>query len=193
MRIRTIRLLGAAVLGVLLGGASARADIALFSAYHDNVARAAALSDVPAVRHLLSQGNNPNNDVDDSGRTAMHLAALNGNIQIVAILIKAQAKVDVTDPLGNTPLFYAAERNQLDIAQLLMDVGAEVDKQNKNGMTPLMVAASRGNIAIVQALLAKGANPRKADFTGRDAVGWAQDSHKPVVVQTLQRAAVANR
>ena len=75
------------------------------------------------------------------------------------------------------------------MAQLLLDVGAAVDPENKNGMTPLMIAASRGNAAIVQALLAKGANVRKADFTGRDALGWAAESHRPVIVQMLQRAA----
>jgi len=42
-------------------------------------------------------------------------------------------------------------------------------------------------------LLAKGANPSKTDFTGRDAVGWAGDSHRPVVVQALQRAAAGKR
>jgi hypothetical protein len=40
----------------------------------------------------------------------------------------------------------------------------------------------------VQALLAKGANPRKTDFTGRDALGWAQDSRRAAIVQVLQRA-----
>lgn len=189
---RLCRLLGGAALVLVLGFTTARADLALFSKYHENVARAALLNDAYAVRQLLGQGNNPNNDVDDSGHTALHIAAINGNLQIAAILIKAKAKLDVTDPLGNTPLFYAAERNQVEMAQLLLDVGAEVDKQNKNGMTPLMIAASRGNIGIVQPLLAKGANPRKADFTGRDAIGWAAESHRPVVTQALQRA-VANR
>ncbi len=74
------------------------------------------------------------------------------------------------------------------MVQLLLDVGAAVDPENKLGMTPLMIAASRGNAAIVQALLAKGANVRKADYTGRDVLGWAGDSHRPVVVQMLQRA-----
>ena len=60
-------------------------------------------------------------------------------------------------------------------------------------MTPLMIAASRGDLEIVKALLAKGANPSKTDFTGRDAVGWASDSRRPLVVQALQRAAVAKR
>jgi ankyrin repeat protein len=52
-----------------------------------------------------------------------------------------------------------------------------------------MLAASRGSMALVQALLAKGANVRKTDFTGRDALSWAAESHRPAVVQALQRAA----
>jgi ankyrin repeat protein len=44
-------------------------------------------------------------------------------------------------------------------------------------------------MALVQALLAKGANVRKTDFTGRDALSWAAESHRPAVVQALQRAA----
>ena len=52
-------------------------------------------------------------------------------------------------------------------------------------MTPLMLAASRGGVAIVQALLAKGANVRKTDYTGRDALDWAAESHRPAIVQLL--------
>jgi hypothetical protein len=40
----------------------------------------------------------------------------------------------------------------------------------------------------VRALLAKGANPAKTDYTGRDALGWAEDGHRPAVVQAIARA-----
>jgi ankyrin repeat protein len=56
-----------------------------------------------------------------------------------------------------------------------------------------MMAAGRGDLEIVRALLAKGANPSKTDFTGRDAVGWASDSRRPLVIQALQRAAATKR
>ena len=101
--------------------------------------------------------------------------------------------VGATDKLGNTPLHYAADRNQVEMAKLLLDLGAAADPVNRNGMTPLMIAAGRGDLEIVTALLAKGANPNKTDFTGRDAIGWASDSRRPIVVQTLQRAAVGKR
>jgi len=56
-----------------------------------------------------------------------------------------------------------------------------------------MIAANRGNLDVVQALLAKGASVNKTDFTGRDAAGWALESHRPAVVQAIKRAQTAKR
>jgi len=189
---RIFALLGIVGVALLLAPGDARAQFNLFDSYYDNVARAAAQNDAGKVRRLVGSGSSPN-QTDDQTRTGLHVAAINGNLQIAAILIKAGAKTDVTDKLGNTPLHYAADRNQVEMAKLLLDLGAAPDPVNRNGMTPLMIAAGRGDLEIVTALLAKGANPSKTDFTGRDAVGWAGDSRRPVVVQTLQRAAVGKR
>jgi len=180
-----------AVAALLFAAGDARADMALFGSYWNNVARAAAANDALKVRELL--GEQSPNQVDDEGRSGLQIAAINGNLQIAAILIKAGASLDQKDKLGNTALHLAVDRNQVEMAQLLIDVGAALDADNRNGMTPLMLAASRGNAAIVQALLAKGANARKTDFTGRDALSWANDSRRPAVVQLLQRAVAAKR
>jgi ankyrin repeat protein len=189
---RIVPLLGAAGLVLLLAASNTRAQFNLFDSYYDNVARAAAQNDAGKVRRLVGSGSSPN-QTDDQTRTGLHVAAINGNLQITAILIKAGAKVDITDKLGNTPLHYAADRNQVEVTKLLLDVGAVPDPVNRNGITPLMIAAGRGDLEIVTALLAKGANPSKTDFTGRDAVGWAGDSRRPIVVQALQRAAAGKR
>ncbi len=188
-RARLRRLGGAVVVALLtMAAVGARADFSPFSSYHDNVARATAQNDVFRVRQLVGSGTSPN-QVDDNGRTGLQIAAINGNLQIAAILLKASAHLDLKDKLGNTALHYATDRNQVEMVQLLLDVKAAVDPENKNGMTPLMIAASRGNIEIVQALLAKGANVRKIDFTGRDALSWATEGRRPAVIQALQRAA----
>jgi ankyrin repeat protein len=192
MRIRPSRFLGLAVLLLIGGSPGARADISSmlnpFSAYQNNVARAAGQNDVGHVRRLLSDGNSPN-DADEGGRTGLHIAATNGNIQIVAILIKGGATVNQRDGLGETPLHYAAEHDHVEILKLLLDVGATIDSQDKNGMTPLMLGARNGQIEIVRTLLARGANPNKSDFTGRDAASWALDGHKQSVVQLIKQAA----
>jgi ankyrin repeat protein len=192
MNTRRTALLALAALAAVMGSPCSRADINLFGDYWENVARAAAQNDAARVRSLLGSGGNPN-QADEQFRTALHYAAMNGNLTIVAILIKASAKLDAKDKLGNTPLHLAADRGQTEAVQLLLDVGAPVDPENKNGMTPLMIGANRGNFEIVQALLAKGASVTKTDFTGRDAAGWAAESHRPAVVQAIKRAQSAKR
>ena len=188
MKSRVAFLFAIAALVLLLGAEGARADFNPFNVYYDNIARAAADNDANKVRQLVTSGNSPN-ETDEETRTGLHVAAIKGNLSIVAILIKAKARLDITDKLGNTPLHYAADRDQVEMVKLLIDAGASPDPTNRDGVTPLMMAARRGNLELVSALLAKGANPRKTDFTGRDALGWASDSRRPLVVQALQRAA----
>jgi uncharacterized protein len=176
------------VLVVFASAAHAQLNISPFSAYYANVARAAAKNDAEAVRRLVGGGDGNPNQTDDSSRTAMHYAAINGNLQIMAILIKANAKLNPVDSLGDTPLHLAVEQNQSEAAKLLLDAGAEVDPRNKDGLTPLMIAAGHGDLEIVRVLLAAGANPSKTDYTGRDALSWAQDGHRPAVVDAITRA-----
>ncbi|HEY3910632.1 MAG TPA: ankyrin repeat domain-containing protein [Stellaceae bacterium] len=189
MGTRRTALLGLTAFAAVIGGASAtHAAISLFGDYYENVARAAAQNDAALVRQLVGSGEGNPDMTDDQSRTGLHYAAMNGNLQILAILIKAKAKLNLEDKLGDTPLHLAAEQGQTEAAKLLLEVGAEVDPQNRDGMTPLMIAASRGNLELVRALLAKGASVAKTDYTGRDALGWAQDGHRPAVVQAITRA-----
>jgi len=198
MKARLVLLFTFAVLGLAASLSGARAEglsdaLNPFSNYYNNVARAAEKNDVAQVRSLLASGNNPNQAEGDSLQTGLMWAAINGNIQITAILLKANARPNDRDKLGNTALHYAAIHNQLEILKLLVQVGAGIDEQNHDGMTPLMLAAQKGEVEIVRTLLADGANPNKSDFTGRDALGWAQDSHRPALVELLKDAALRKR
>ena len=189
MSTRRTAVLGlAALVGVSGAASAAHAAINLFGDYYQNVARAAAQNDAELVRQLVGSGEGNPDMVDENSRTGLHYAEMNGNLQILAILIKAKAKLNIEDKLGDTALHLAAEQGQTEIAKLLIDAGARLDIENHSGMTPLMIAASRGNLELVRALLAKGASVTKTDYTGRDALGWAQDGHRPAVVQAITRA-----
>jgi uncharacterized protein len=171
-----------AMLLVATVGASGAED------YNGNPARAARQNDAEAVREMLTGGDSSPNQTDEESRTALQYAALNGNLEIIAILIKAGAKLDLADPLGNTALHLATDRNQTEAGELLLAAGAEVDPQNHDGMTPLMIAASRGDTQLALYLLAKGASTTITDFTGRDALAWAEEGHHPAVAAALRRA-----
>jgi len=189
----------AALAMLALAGLShgARADLSdklnPFGSYYNNVARAAETNDAVQVRRLLSSGNNVNEVEADNQRSALQWAAINGNLQIAAILIKASARLEDRDLLGNTALIYAADHDRLEMVKLLLDVGAQIDGQNKDGMTALMLAAKNGEVEIVRVLLARGADPNKSDYTGRDAQGWALESHRTTVVTMIKDAGTKKR
>ena len=100
--------LGIIGLALLLGISRTHADFNPFNAYYDNIARAAAENDANKVRQLITSGSNPN-ETNEETRTGLHVAAINGNLSIAAILIKGRAKLDITDKLGN----YAAAKAEV--------------------------------------------------------------------------------
>ena len=174
----------------LTGASPARSQLNLnpLAPLYNNIPRAVAANDVGRVRTLLSDGTSPNQTDENGGTTGMHLAASSGNLQIIAILYKAGGDVNQRDVLGSTPLHYAAEHDHLEAAKLLVQLKTNINAQNKNGMTPLMFAATTGDTEVVRMLLAGGADAKILDYTGRDAAGWALESHRQSVVALLKNA-----
>ncbi|MED6157267.1 E3 ubiquitin-protein ligase xbat32 [Stylosanthes scabra] len=92
------------------------------------------------------------NRTSDGGLTALHMAALNGHVESVQLLLELGASVSevtVEDGTtidligsGSTPLHYAACGGNAQCCQLLIAKGANLNAENANGWTPLMVARS---------------------------------------------------
>ena len=153
------------------------------------IGNAASQNKMDDVLFMLRRGDNPNM-LDGNGRTPLDYAASFGNAPMAQALLQNGARADYRDTFGNTALHWAAEGGKLDVVRVLLAAKAPVDATNKQGITPLMQAAGRGKNDIVRVLLAAGADPKKQDFTGRDALGWAQG--QAAVTHTLQ-AAVTTR
>ncbi|KAL6525474.1 putative E3 ubiquitin-protein ligase xbos32 [Orobanche hederae] len=88
----------------------------------------------------------------DGGVTALHMAALNGHVETLHLLLDLGASVSdrtVEDGTtidligaGSTPLHYAACGGNAQCCQLLIAKGGSLTTENANGWTPLMVARS---------------------------------------------------
>ena len=107
---------------------------------------------------LLDRGANPN--AAEAGYTALHAAALTGDLDLVAALLAHEARPDAQVTLatrvtrngqvlmlgehllGATPFALAAKFTDVGIMRALADAGADVRLPLKNGWTPLMLAAS---------------------------------------------------
>ena len=107
-------------------------------------------------------------DVDRGGRTALHYAALEGDLELVTQLIAEGVAVGRPDKNGWTPLHFAAQGWHLDVALKLIDEGAEVDAVDSFGNSPLMRATydSRGRGELITMLLERGASPDLSSNSG---------------------------
>jgi ankyrin repeat protein len=85
-------------------------------------------SDGAVIRYLIEQGANPFGRSGDGGVTAIHEAAVGGNIDALGILLARGAPIDGRDDNGYTPLMTAAESHaDPDIAIFLLSRGADPD------------------------------------------------------------------
>jgi ankyrin repeat protein len=130
---------------------------------------AAQFAGLDMVRALLSGGADVRAvDDADGGRTALHYAALHGDVALIDELFGAGALIDARDHDGGTPLHEAAAWGLADAARSLLDRGAEVNAvEGPGNMTALHWAARGDHRPVVEVLLGAGADPDAA--TG---VGW---------------------
>lgn len=97
--------------------------------------------------------------------TALMLAAGNGHLELVRLLVGRGAKINRgnEDSAGRgfgkkTPLHFAARGGHLEVARFLVSQGAEVNRVTEpESSTSLMFAAAGGHTAMVQFLVQQGA------------------------------------
>lgn len=115
----------------------------------------AAKGNIRAVRELLAKGANINAREDKNGYAPLLIAAKNGRVNVVSLLVDQEnTNVNQTDFGGKTALTLAVLYGHLDIVNLLLsrpyvDVNLPMDM----GATPFYVAMQEGNIDIIQAFL----------------------------------------
>ncbi|NPB03030.1 MAG: ankyrin repeat domain-containing protein [Thermotogae bacterium] len=78
------------------------------------------------VKTLLERGADASFREDFSGVTPLHIAAYEGHLGIVKLLIKYGADINSEDKLNYTPLGYALKRQHLDVVEYLKRLDAKV-------------------------------------------------------------------
>lgn len=115
-------------------------------------------------------------DMNRGGLSPLMYAARDGHLEVMRVLLRAGAAVDLADPDGSTPLILALMNGNWDAAKLLVEAGADVNQWDWWGQSPLYLAVDMNTLPtgsrvelpnmdytsgldIIHLLLAKGANP----------------------------------
>ena len=150
------------------------------------VADAAARGDREAVKALLKEAADVNAAQGD-GMTALHWAAMNGDVELAQMLIVAGANIKATTRLGSyTPLYLASQQGHGSVVQALIKAGGDVKAGTPNGTTPLMVAAASGEVDAVKALVDAGADVNAKDgVRAQTPIMYAAASNRAAVIELL--------
>nr|XP_015215772.1 PREDICTED: caskin-1 isoform X4 [Lepisosteus oculatus] len=140
----------------------------------------------PGKAKLLGSAKRVNvNFQDTDGFSALHHAALNGNTELISLLLESQATVDIRDQKGMRPLHYAAWQGKVEPMKMLLKSGSAVNGQSDEGQIPLHLAAQHGHYDVSEMLLQHQSNPCIVDNAGKTPLDLACEFGRVGVVQLL--------
>lgn len=153
------------------------------------------------VKALLKSNNSIITETDKEGRTAIHLAATYGHLDILKFLLDYGASVLIKDKIFDwSPLSYADKCNHLDVADLLLQRGANgsdmfeaiknVHTLYEENRTLLHIAASKGYLNFAEVLVGAEANVLAQDKNGDIPLHLAaQYGHNEIVKLLVEKEA----
>jgi SAM-dependent methyltransferase len=129
---------------------------------------------VKDVEALLTKGLSPDTLID--GFTALHLAAGDGRLQVIKLLLRTGASVDMPCTAGGTALYVAIQMGQFAAARRLHEAGANPTFTDHQGNTLLHLACNLGRTDIVKWLLQLNVDPQSQNQQGETPAMWAARS-----------------
>ncbi|KAF4454210.1 ankyrin repeat protein [Fusarium austroafricanum] len=112
---------------------------------------------------------------DDDGRTALHLATLANNPEVVELLLKQNppAEKDAKDRNGQTPLYVAVVEDRQAIVELLIGEGADTEAKDLGGNTVLHWAVTADKENMARLLIKAGSDIEVRGADGHTILHWA--------------------
>ncbi|XP_068969133.1 E3 ubiquitin-protein ligase mib1-like isoform X1 [Bombus flavifrons] len=145
---------------------------------NEELVKTAANGDAVKCEECLKR---PEADVNGvfSGHTALQAASQNGHLEVIKILLRYKADVEIEDKDGDRAVHHAAFGDEPGVMALLAGAGADLNARNKRRQTALHIAVNKGHAGVVRTLLELGCHPSLQDSEGdtplHDAISKKRD------------------
>ncbi|XP_076652454.1 E3 ubiquitin-protein ligase mind bomb 1 isoform X4 [Halictus rubicundus] len=145
---------------------------------NEELVKTAANGDATKCEECLKR---PEADVNGvfAGHTALQAASQNGHSEVIKILLRYKADVEIEDKDGDRAVHYAAFGDESGVMALLAGAGADLNARNKRRQTALHMAVNKGHAGAVRTLLELGCHPSLQDSEGdtplHDAISKKRD------------------
>ncbi|XP_056124240.1 ankycorbin isoform X3 [Rhinichthys klamathensis goyatoka] len=145
------------------------------------------------VTTLLSKKGACPTKLDSEGKSALHVAATQGQAECLAVILAHGADVSLQDASGFTALHLAAKNNHPECAKKLLQTKCVVDAPDSSGKMALHHAAASGNAVIVQLLCEHKCQVNLEDLDGLTPLLLsARHAHAEVCLSLLDWGADIN-
>lgn len=130
--------------------------------------------DIELMNRLLDFFPDVNSQRNYNGKTALHTAVRNGNVEAVKFLLQNGADPSRLDNDDSTPLHLALFKEHVDVLSILIKSDATLlDTQDSKQRTLLWHASRKGMTEMVKFLLESGADPNVVSIDGMAAFNAA--------------------
>lgn len=106
-------------------------------------------------------------EVDNDGRIPLLLAAQEGHLAVVEVLLESGSPIEARAHDGKTSLRMAALEGHKDLVHYLLMHGANQEYRDADGRSTLYVLALENHVEMAQVFLENGTNTESADLEGR--------------------------
>lgn len=173
-----------ALLCLLLHATATAGEIHMAITNHDLATVQALLLEHPELANATNG--------DSSASMPIHIAAVNDDTNMLALLLQHGAKLEATNKSGFTALHCATwVHPHLNAARFLVAIGADVKASHAyKTLTPLHFAAESGSVELVQLLLDHGAITTQTNESPLNMA--AKNGHEAVVRLLIARKADLN-
>ncbi|CAG9763780.1 unnamed protein product [Ceutorhynchus assimilis] len=169
---------------------------------NEELVKSAASGDAQKCEEVLKQSNTAGAGIGPdvngvfAGHTALQAASQNGHLEVITVLLRCHADVEIEDKDGDRALHHAAFGDEPAVVQLLAHAGADLNARNKRRQTALHIGVNKGHVGVVKMLLDLGCHPSLQDLEGdtplHDAISKKRDDMLTLLLDHIADITLTN-